>query len=285
MKNVYISYLGSHDYLLGLLALYYSWKKTNSENDFFVLLSENINEKVELNINSIGIKTIRAKLDLSFSETTQAENEIFNVERWNNTLLKLKIFEFVQFSKIIFLDADMMVLRNLDHLFQYPHMTATNAGFLYPGNEDWIELNSGLMVIEPQLGIFNEMLSLIPRVAAKRKYFGDQNIINEFYPNWIDKKDCQLSEGYNVFSSYLKYYIYTLGFNLESTDDKKALAVIHFIGYPKPWMYRDNYLLFIIRVFKKYIFKLLNIKADKLIKIEYKLLIRKCRKKIKKWNV
>lgn len=102
MKNVYISYLGNHDYLLGLLALYYSWKKTNSDNDFFALLSENINEKVELNINSIGIKTIRAKLDLSFSDTTQANNELFNVERWNNTLLKLKIFEFVQFSKIIF---------------------------------------------------------------------------------------------------------------------------------------------------------------------------------------
>ncbi|WP_296859564.1 glycosyltransferase, partial [uncultured Methanobrevibacter sp.] len=55
---------------------------------------------------------------------------------WRNCWTKFHIFNLTQFDKIVFLDADILILKNLDHLFNCPHMTSCLDGEyfnLWPG--------------------------------------------------------------------------------------------------------------------------------------------------------
>ena len=47
---------------------------------------------------------------------------------WEFCLTKLRAFGLTQFKKIVFLDADIMVLKNLDQLFEKPPMTSALDG-------------------------------------------------------------------------------------------------------------------------------------------------------------
>jgi len=54
-----------------------------------------------------------------------------------------------EIDKWLFLDADMMIMKNIDHVFEYPHLTSALDGEyfnLWPG---WDHFNSGVLLIEP----------------------------------------------------------------------------------------------------------------------------------------
>lgn len=283
-SKAYVTLLGSQNYLLGLLALYESWLKTKSSYPFYAILSSEIDKRTENYIQDIGINIIREDIEISIPENVLEANKNFSVERWSNTLLKLKVFDLTQFTKIVFLDSDMMVLRNLDHLFEFPHMTATNSGALYPGNEDWKELNSGLMVIVPEAGLYEKIFSMFNRVASRKVHFGDQDLINEYYSDWYSRKELYLQEVYNVFSNYLSYYLTNLGLQYKGNDNS-SVAVIHFIGYPKPWMYKDNLLLYLYRSLKYFLFGITGLRKADYLKLKYKMMITKCKHDINKLNL
>ena len=68
---------------------------------------------------------------------------------WENVPSKFEIFNLTQFEKIVYLDADIYVLKNLDHLFAAPHLTAALDGEYFNLWEGWPHFNAGCMVIEP----------------------------------------------------------------------------------------------------------------------------------------
>ena len=54
-----------------------------------------------------------------------------------------------------------MVMKNLDHLFEYPHLTSALDGEyfnLWPG---WDHFNSGILVIEPNIEEYNRIIDFI----------------------------------------------------------------------------------------------------------------------------
>ena len=73
----------------------------------------------------------------------------------------------------------MMVVRNIDALFDLPHMSAVVAG--QGCHPDWIDLNSGLMVIEPEEGETDRMLDLLGGLReeelAEYAGIGDQDVV------------------------------------------------------------------------------------------------------------
>lgn len=142
MKYAYITVLTNEDYLLGVKVLKKSMDMVNqSENiPFVVLVPSDANEKLLDELKRSGISFVQAE---NFTESIlQRENK---VAYWKETLFKLKVFDLTQFNKIVFLDSDMIVFKNLDHLFGLPHMSCVAAG--QELHSDWVKLNSGLMVI------------------------------------------------------------------------------------------------------------------------------------------
>ena len=91
-------------------------------------------------------------------------------------LTKLHVFRLTQFSKIIFLDADVLPIRPLSHLFTLPH------DFSAVPDVGWPDIfNSGVLVFNPGEEKFNGLMDLLHSKGSWDG--GDQGILNEWRGN------------------------------------------------------------------------------------------------------
>lgn len=96
----------------------------------------------------------------------------------NSVLTKLHIFRLTQYSKLIFLDADVLPVRPLSHLFTLPHE------FSAVPDVGWPDIfNSGVMVLSPGEDKFKELVELMKSKGSWDG--GDQGLLNEWRrDNW-----------------------------------------------------------------------------------------------------
>lgn len=257
-KYAYATVLSTDSYLPGVLALFESIKKTNSKiRDFVVIVNEEIKQETKDRLKEKGYNIIE-KPKINVPNRIKSKNKI--LPHWNNTFDKFNVFDLVDYDKVVYLDSDIYVNKNIDELFDKPHMSAVVAGKSYPGNESWRELNSGVMVIEPEAGIREELIKKMQEMISRKKRIkigsleekrfkgvnlaelksmivkkvqgiGDQDVIEEYF-QWKDNPQLYLDEKYNVFANYSDYYAQN-----SSEDD---LSCIHFIGSKKPWSLTDK---------------------------------------------
>uniref|UniRef100_A0A2K6G9Q3 glycogenin glucosyltransferase n=2 Tax=Propithecus coquereli TaxID=379532 RepID=A0A2K6G9Q3_PROCO len=92
------------------------------------------------------------------------------------TLTKLHCWSLTQYSKCVFMDADTLVLANIDDLFEREELSAAPD----PGWPDCF--NSGVFVYQPSVETYNQLLHL----ASEQGSFdgGDQGLLNTFFSNW-----------------------------------------------------------------------------------------------------
>ena len=236
----YISILTTDTYLPGVIVIKNCLKLTQSTIPFHVCVTENLSDKTIKTLNHNNIKTIPIK---------KITNEKIKTKKhWANTWSKLNIFNLTQFEKIVYIDADMIICENIDDLFNKPHFSAVNAGgFIFP---DWVDLNSGLLVIEPKKEIFDDLIKILEEESSEQ-IKGDQDILHIYFPNWSEKKELNLGYQYNVFQQHMKHKRYKkLKYNViksinDISNEKKEnyVKIIHYIK-PKPWTvgknFRDN---------------------------------------------
>lgn len=236
MQNYsYVSIISTDDYLCGLLVLHSSLMKTGARFPFLALLTKNISEKTIKTLQKYSIPYKLIPENIFHPTDTSREH------RWFSTYSKLHIFNQTEFTKIVFLDADMLILRNIDELFDRPHMSAVNAGGMIPRKASWTRLNSGLMVIEPSSKLFKDMVTKIGKIEVlesndiNKKYhlWSDQDFLNAYYPDWPRKQKLHLDHKYNLLHYYSDEYWRLFGYSL--TKDKHPVSVIHYASHLKPW--------------------------------------------------
>ncbi|KAH0624060.1 hypothetical protein JD844_007389, partial [Phrynosoma platyrhinos] len=140
------------------------------------------------------------------------------------TLTKLHCWELTEYSKCVFMDADTMVLSNIDELFEREELSAAPD----PGWPDCF--NSGVFVYRPSVETFNQLLQL----ATEKGSFdgGDQGLLNTFFSSWATADISKhLPFIYNLSS--ISIYSYLPAFKAFGTNAK----VVHFLGRLKPWNY------------------------------------------------
>ena len=131
---------------------------------------------------------------------------------------KLALWQLTEYRRVVFLDADTLVVRNIDKLFGYPEFCA--APNLYETLADMHRLNSGVFVAKPSAATFDAMLAQLdaPGVFWRRT---DQTFLEHYYPDW---------HGLPYTFNALQY----LYFNLPQLWHWKSIRVIHY-QYEKPW--------------------------------------------------
>uniref|UniRef100_A0A8D0L9M4 glycogenin glucosyltransferase n=1 Tax=Sphenodon punctatus TaxID=8508 RepID=A0A8D0L9M4_SPHPU len=143
------------------------------------------------------------------------------------TFTKLQCWTLTQYSKCVFMDADTLVLCNVDELFDREELSAAP-------DSGWPDcFNSGVFVFRPSLKTY----SLLLQFANEHGSFdgGDQGLLNSFFNNWATTDiDKHLPFIYNLSSSAV--YSYVPAFNHFGKDAK----VVHFMGSAKPWNYQYN---------------------------------------------
>ncbi|OSD03243.1 glycosyltransferase family 8 protein [Trametes coccinea BRFM310] len=136
----------------------------------------------------------------------------------SHVLTKLHVFRLTQYSKIIFLDADVLPIRPLSHLFNVPHEFAAVPDVGWPDI-----FNSGVMVLTPGEDKFKDLMELLKTKGTWDG--GDQGLLNEWRgDNWH-----RLSFTYNTTPTAA----YTYAPAYERFGSK--ISAIHFIGPNKPW--------------------------------------------------
>ncbi|XP_062430725.1 glycogenin-2 isoform X1 [Rhea pennata] len=143
------------------------------------------------------------------------------------TFTKLHCWTLTHYSKCVFMDADTLVLCNVDELFDREEFSAAP-------DSGWPDcFNSGVFVFRPSLKTYNLLLQF----AEEHGSFdgGDQGLLNSFFSNWATTDiDKHLPFIYNLSSSAV--YTYVPAFNHFGRDAK----VVHFLGSTKPWNYKYN---------------------------------------------
>ncbi|BGP14989.1 hypothetical protein JCM10213_007207 [Rhodosporidiobolus nylandii] len=132
-------------------------------------------------------------------------------------LTKLHLFRLTQYDKILFLDADTLVLQPLSHLFDL------DVPFAAAPDQGWPDaFNSGVFLARPSNETFEKLRGMM---RERGTWDGaDQGLLNDFFPNWH-----RLSFTYNVTPS--AYYTYAPAYKRHGQD----AYVLHFIGADKPW--------------------------------------------------
>lgn len=230
MKNYsYITVLSTEKYLEGALALAESLKRTKTKYPLSILITDNISKQVEEKLINYNFKVIR-KSKINVPDSIKMKNEQGKFSHWTHTFDKLLLFELTEFDKLVYLDSDMYVRKNIDELFERKNMSATIDRRYGPIiSEDWKKLTSGLMVIEPKKDVVYKFLELIANIGDKKAQIGDQDILQESDLHWSEKEELHLDIKYNMFFPHTDYYTHYCNYNL---DD---ICVIHFIYTEKPF--------------------------------------------------
>ena len=179
-KKNYATVLASTNYLDGVRTLLFSLTKVKSNYPLIVIVPVGFDIACQQAIKAWGgiIEYAENWEKVDLGDLIKKNKR----PHWNNTFIKLCIFNLVQFEKIVYIDSDMIVLENIDHLFDKNHISAVQGGKLI---FHWEDINSGLMVIKPNQKEFSELVNLIPTVCKKKiesnEGFGDQDVISYYY--------------------------------------------------------------------------------------------------------
>lgn len=278
----YITISTGKSYLLGIMAMYLSLKQTGTKIPLYAMLPSDLvkeEEKLCVQLKENGINIIEYNNSISIPQQLIDNNENHGDRRFSHTFDKLLVFEQTQFDKIVYLDADIYIMHNLDHLFQQPHMSAMIAGKSYPGNEDWVDLTSGIMTIVPEQGLSARFEKLIPDVISAKGICGDQDILQAYYSDWPQHPELDMGEKYGVIAYYAKYYEKHLGYKYtNNVADPHSVAVIHYAGEKKPWMQQWSPLSVLKQELQLMMLKMMHKRNTDAVLLEYKKLIRKARK-------
>uniref|UniRef100_A0A672FCC9 glycogenin glucosyltransferase n=1 Tax=Salarias fasciatus TaxID=181472 RepID=A0A672FCC9_SALFA len=138
------------------------------------------------------------------------------------TFTKIHCWTLTEYSKGVFLDADTLVLCNVDELFDREELSAAPD----PGWPDCF--NSGVFVFRPSLETHGRLVEHALRQGSFDG--GDQGLLNSFFSRWsVENIDRHLPFVYNLSSSSL--YSYRPAFTRFGHDAK----IVHFLGSVKPW--------------------------------------------------
>lgn len=118
----------SEAYVCGAITLAQSLVQSGTQHDLILLLDTSISEPKRDALARAGWK-LRF---ITRIRNPRAEKNSYNEYNYS----KFRLWQLTDYDKIIFIDSDVIVLRNLDILFSFPQMSAT-------GNDGSI-FNSGI---------------------------------------------------------------------------------------------------------------------------------------------
>ncbi|KAL7319851.1 hypothetical protein PS15m_002938 [Mucor circinelloides] len=207
--------------------LVYSLKQTNTKHDIVVLVLEDVTQTVRSRLEYLGAKIINVDQIKYPWDSSSARRKGFNKAcRYS----KLNLWNLTQYEKVVFLDADTMVVNNIDELFGYPQFTAAvDIGGV---------LNTGVFVAEPNAETYKDIMATYEKAPSYNK--GDQGFLNYYF----NKTANPLPGNYNLMIKFTHFSTLASEFVTKNT-----VKVLHFTSETKPWNFhflhqrewRENY--------------------------------------------
>jgi len=187
------SFLDSSEQMYGIFSIHNQIAKynmTSKVSQVVVVPNSMIKKNKDVLIKWIGKENVRS-VDKSY-----IHNRIIDEGIWKKVFNKMWLFNLTDFDKIIMMDSDILIRRNIMHWFDYPSPCGIQA-------KDDLAWNSGALIVEPNTRLFDKMINTLPLVkewdvkaARAGEYpttdsfnsgFGQQAFLYAFFTNITDK--------------------------------------------------------------------------------------------------
>lgn len=224
-------------YIPGALVLAYSLKKF-TKYPVACMITKDVSEVGKKHLKNIfdfvyiidytTPKSSKTKQYLEKSKTRWKRFQEFY--QWLDiSLTKFNLFKFTQFKKVIFLDADQLVRKNIDFLFDYQTPagvlsihTNTKDGEIIPEEEvikslKQYGIRGNLMLLKPSLELFDKLQKYMDnekviRYIVKKNFNAgpDEALITLFFrKNWHKLPDNTVNTKYDISDKYAIYHYVT----------------------------------------------------------------------------
>lgn len=229
----YITLANNEAYAKGALTLAMSLIEVESLYPLVVLVTKDVPSPLIRALNGIGC------LVYPTDSVTLPPELSLETARWGPAFTKLTAWKRTEYSKLVFMDSDLLVLQNVDHLFataddQTLLATVDADASSCSYNEERLSLiNSGVMVLTPSSPTYSRLISTLHnKTLLAQGPMNDQDVIVHTmpweglpYPNYgAQVTHCECSDK-----------------RLWDLDNTK---IIHFtaglLKIPKPWEYAIN---------------------------------------------
>ncbi|KAF4824551.1 Glycogenin-1 [Colletotrichum tropicale] len=214
--QVYATLLLNDTYLPGALVLAHSLRDAGTSRQLAVLATlDTVSAEVITELKAVYDHVIPVP---RIRNDRPANLYLMNRPDLHSAFTKVNLWRQTQFSKIVYIDADVVAYRAPDELFDIaaPFSAAPDIG--------WPDLfNTGVMVLSPDMGDYYALMAMAERGIS---FDGaDQGLLNMHFKNTYNR----ISFTYNVTPS--AHYQYVPAYR----HFQSSINMVHFIGPDKPW--------------------------------------------------
>ncbi|MDP9565203.1 UNVERIFIED_ORG: alpha-N-acetylglucosamine transferase [Kosakonia oryzae] len=248
----WVTLLTQPDYLRGVETLQRSLRASGSPWPLVVMVTPAIDDKMRQHLQTRGCRV----QEVPVTGPDPALAHRYANERFAEVWSKLAVWRLTEYQRVAFLDADMLVINNMDEVFSLPlaadtiaacHACRCNPQRIASYPESWRPencyyswcddpgmhghppasldnyLNGGFLVLTPDEAMYQQMMQRLAEKADISAYvFAEQDFLNEvFRDRWQP-----LHYGYNALK--------TLALQHPQMWDLARVKNIHYI-IDKPW--------------------------------------------------
>ncbi|CAM8891673.1 unnamed protein product [Rhodiola kirilowii] len=246
--RAYVTFLaGNKDYIKGVVGLAKGLRKVKSKYPLVVAVLPDVPKEHRLTLVDQGC------LVREIAPVYPPENQTqFAMAYYVINYSKLRIWEFVEYSKMVYLDGDIQVFENIDHLFDMPdgylyavmdcfcektwsHTPQYKIGYCQqsPNNVTWpdnlgpkppLYFNAGMFVYEPSLSTYHDLLETLK--VAPTTPFAEQDFLNVYF-----------SKIYKPIPNIYNLVLAMMWRHPENVNLNEVKVVHYCAAGSKPWRY------------------------------------------------
>ncbi|XP_045916589.1 glycogenin-1-like [Micropterus dolomieu] len=222
--EAFVTLATTDPYCMGAIVVARSLRRHGTTRNIVVMVTPNVSEQSRLSLKNVFDEVIM--VDVMDSEDP-LHLALLRRPELGITFTKIHCWTLTQYSKCVFLDADTLVLCNVDELFERDELSAAPD----PGWPDCF--NSGVFVFIPSLHTHTRLLN--HTLLHGSFDGGDQGLLNSFFSSWpVEDISKHLPFVYNLSAS--SFYTYLPALQQFGHNAK----IVHFLGVLKPWSSRNQ---------------------------------------------
>ena len=259
-RRAWFTLITTNEYAAGVKALHNSLSEVDSEYPLVVMVGPSVSEEVWSSLTDHGCELLA--IDALPLPSSGSGKPAYAAPRFAECWTKLRLWERVEFDRIGYLDADMIVLKNVDHLLQMGspgdnqlqrashlqavhecfcvvkrgtcvyHRSPDSATTFAPSRDSYF--NAGLLLLCPSLELFSHMMSMLTLVKPEQYAFAEQDFLNAYFAGSWE----MLPWEYNATKAL--YTCHRQGINgcKHGLWDLSSVRILHFT-MAKPWALKD----------------------------------------------